>query len=314
MLALLATAGCASLGPSDGPPAKAPPGAGVPDAQPRPEPRSRYGNPPHYEVFGKRYYVMDESIGYTERGVASWYGKKFHGRRTSSGEPYDMYGMTAAHKSLPLPTYARVTNLRNGRSIVVRINDRGPFVDNRLIDLSYAAATRLDMVREGTTLVEVEAIDTRPLATTPASVATTTPSATPATAGPATPSPEPIEPPAPVVARADAPAPSAAPATVAEPATGDVAAAPVEATMEPTPTATVLYMQVGAFSDAENALRMQGRLLGGGLDNVVIHSDLTGEPPVYKVRVGPIASVENYDTVVARLRGLGLNDTHLTTE
>ena len=306
MLALLATAGCASLGPSDGPPAKAPPGAGVPDAQPRPEPRSRYGNPPHYEVFGKRYYVMDESIGYTERGVASWYGKKFHGRRTSSGEPYDMYGMTAAHKSLPLPTYARVTNLRNGRSIVVRINDRGPFVDNRLIDLSYAAATRLDMVREGTTLVEIEAIDTRALAATPE----------PAPAVAAAPAPEPPAP-APVSEpMAMAASPSAA-APVADTPAADTPAAgapSAEASMEPPASVRVLYMQVGAFSDAENALRMQGRLLGGGLDNVVIHSDPTGEPPVYKVRVGPIASVENYDTVVARLRGMGLNDTHLTTE
>ena len=131
----------------------------VPDAMPRIEPRSRYGNPPFYEVFGKRYYVLSSSVGYRERGVASWYGPGFHNVRTSTGEPYDMYGMTAAHKTLPLPAYVRVTNLQNGRSIVVRVNDRGPFVGNRIIDLSYTAAAKLDMLRNGTALVEVRAID-----------------------------------------------------------------------------------------------------------------------------------------------------------
>lgn len=128
------------------------------DAVPKNEPRSRYGNGPYYTVFGKTYKVLDSSYGYQQSGVASWYGTKFHGRRTSSGEPYDMYAMTAAHKSLPLPTYARVRNLNNNRSIIVRVNDRGPFVDNRLIDLSYAAARKLDMIRDGTGLVEVTAI------------------------------------------------------------------------------------------------------------------------------------------------------------
>jgi rare lipoprotein A len=122
---------------------------------PRPEPRSAHGNPPFYDVLGHRYFVLASADGYTERGVASWYGPSFHGGNTSSGESYNMYGMTAAHKTLPLPTYARVTNLRNGKSVVVRINDRGPFVANRLIDLSYTAAAKLDMLREGTTLVEV---------------------------------------------------------------------------------------------------------------------------------------------------------------
>lgn len=131
----------------------------LPDPTPIPEPRAKFGNPPFYEVFGQRYTVLDSARGYLERGVASWYGPDFHGVRTSMGEPYDMYGMTAAHKTLPLPAYARVTNLRNGRSIVVRINDRGPFKANRIIDLSYAAALKLDMVREGTTLVEVRALE-----------------------------------------------------------------------------------------------------------------------------------------------------------
>lgn len=131
----------------------------IPDPIPRAEPRSRYGNPPFYIQDGRRYDVLASSTGYTERGIASWYGTKFHGRRTSSGEPYDLYAMTAAHRTLPLPTYAYVTNLRNGRSVTVRINDRGPFKDARLIDLSYAAATKLGILSEGTGLVEVRAID-----------------------------------------------------------------------------------------------------------------------------------------------------------
>lgn len=130
----------------------------IPDAVPRHEPRSTRGNPASYEVFGKRYHVLPTAEGYKERGVASWYGPDFHTRPTSSGEPYDMYGMTAAHKTLPIPAYARVTNLTNGRSVVVRINDRGPFVGNRIIDLSYTAAHKLQMTREGTAFVEVEVI------------------------------------------------------------------------------------------------------------------------------------------------------------
>jgi rare lipoprotein A len=130
----------------------------IPDAVPRNESRSRYGNPTSYYVFGKKYYVMNDSEGYVERGVASWYGTKFHGRKTSSGEIYDTYGMTAAHKSLPLPTYVRVTNLRNHKSVIVKVNDRGPFVDNRLIDLSYAAAKKLDITGNGTGHVEVRVI------------------------------------------------------------------------------------------------------------------------------------------------------------
>ncbi|NNG14330.1 MAG: septal ring lytic transglycosylase RlpA family protein [Gammaproteobacteria bacterium] len=131
----------------------------VSDAVPRDEPRSRYGNPDSYEVLGKRYHVMASSEGYVEKGISSWYGTKFHGRRTSSGERYDMYAMTAAHKSLPLPTYVQVTNLKNGRKIVVKVNDRGPFHENRIIDLSYSAAYRLGILGKGTGFVEVRAIN-----------------------------------------------------------------------------------------------------------------------------------------------------------
>lgn len=132
--------------------------AAIPDAVPRTEPRSTLGNPPFYDVAGKRYFVLASAEGYKERGVASWYGPTFHARNASNGDAYDMYAMTAAHKTLPLPAYVRVTNLANGRNIVVRVNDRGPFVGTRLIDLSYTAAWKLDMLRQGTAFVEVEAI------------------------------------------------------------------------------------------------------------------------------------------------------------
>ncbi|MBV6422785.1 MAG: Endolytic peptidoglycan transglycosylase RlpA [Steroidobacteraceae bacterium] len=160
----LAIAGCGTSPPKPGPAATAAPAptpppprdiASIPDAVPRIEPRSLRGNPPFYEVFGKRYTVLPTAEGYVERGVASWYGPGFHAALTSTGEPYDMYAMTAAHKTLPLPCYARVTNLANGRSVVVRVNDRGPFVGGRIIDLSYTAASKLDMLRDGTAFVEV---------------------------------------------------------------------------------------------------------------------------------------------------------------
>ncbi len=126
---------------------------------PRAEPPSRGGNADTYVVFGRRYRVRETSEGYREQGTASWYGADFHGRKTSSGPLYDMYELTAAHKSLPLPAYVRVTNLENGRSTVVKVTDRGPFVPGRIIDLSYAAALRLDMLERGTALVEVAALE-----------------------------------------------------------------------------------------------------------------------------------------------------------
>lgn len=158
MTGLLAACGSTPERGDDGLP---PAGKGVPetaDAVVRDEPRSRYGNPDSYEVFGKRYYVLPTAAGYRERGIASWYGTKFHGRRTSSGERYDMYRMTAAHKTLPLPAYVEVINLRNGRRAVMKVNDRGPFHEGRIIDLSYAAALKLDIVGTGTGFVEVRAL------------------------------------------------------------------------------------------------------------------------------------------------------------
>jgi peptidoglycan lytic transglycosylase len=238
------------------------PGSAVPpdlpdDPVPRAEPRSRYGNGPIYEVYGRPYRVLDSSHGYQQRGVASWYGSKFHGRLTSSQEPYDMHQMTAAHKTLPLPTYVRVTNLRNNRSVIVRVNDRGPFVDNRIIDLSYAAARKLDMVTDGTSLVEVTAISFD-------------------------------EPPA---------------AASAAPAAGEAVA-----------TASKVYVQVGAFGERDNAERRYRMLHGQGIANAFVHRDDNSSPALYRVRIGPIADVDQYDSVVARLAQLGIADSHIVTE
>ena len=198
LVALLALPGCSLLrrapeAPSPGAGVPSPPRdlASIPDAVPRDEPPSRYGNPESYEVFGRRYKVMKSGKGHVERGLASWYGPGFHAERTSSGEPYDMYAMTAAHKTLPIPAFVRVTNLENGRSVVVRVNDRGPFVGDRIIDLSYTAAWKLDMLRAGTAKVEIRVLE-----------------------------PGRRAPPPPVVAAATAPAPTTAPAPAASPAAG----------------------------------------------------------------------------------------------
>jgi rare lipoprotein A len=144
----------------DGPPHVIPPGlADLPDPEVRHERPTQRGNPASYTVLGRTYYVLRSAAGYEATGNASWYGRKFHGRLTSSGEPFDMYQLTAAHRTLPIPTYARITNLDNGRSTVVRINDRGPFHDDRIIDLSYAAAVKLGFAAIGTARVKVEAIE-----------------------------------------------------------------------------------------------------------------------------------------------------------
>ena len=144
---------------NDSAPQAAPPVDHVKDAVPMPEVRTAAGNKSPYVVRGKKYRVLASEIGYQERGVASWYGSKFHGHATSNGEIYDMYGMTAAHKTLPIPSYVQVTNLANGKRVIVRVNDRGPFHDNRIIDLSYTAAKKLGYLNQGTAQVQVTAID-----------------------------------------------------------------------------------------------------------------------------------------------------------
>jgi len=274
-LAAVLAAGCAApparitTAPRPGPPA--PPAAAptppvppdqVPDAVPRSEPRSPYGNPRFYDVFGIRYYVLPSSAGFRERGVASWYGPGFHEERTSTGEPYDMFGMTAAHKTLPLPAYVRVTNLQNGRSIVVRVNDRGPFVTNRIIDLSYTAAAKLDMLRNGTAMVEVEAID------------------------PAQPQLPPKAPP---------------PLSAHTPTDGAASSA-------------ALFIQAGAFADPSNAERLAAKLRGGTYGNVFVRENRLGGRTLYRVRIGPVPDVAEFDRVVAALAQAGVADAHLALD
>jgi rare lipoprotein A len=255
----------------------------VPDATPRAEARSRYGNPPFYDVFGRRYYVLPSSVGYVERGVASWYGPGFHEERTSTGEPYDMFGMTAAHKTLPLPAYVRVTNLENGRSIVVRVNDRGPFVGNRIIDLSYTAAAKLDMLRNGTALVEVRAID-------PAAPGSLTFAATADAAAATLTAP---------------PAPAAQPAPVAQPAGHDGADGAGNLT---------LFIQAGAFADPANAERLAAKLRGGGYGTVFVRENRLAGRTLYRVRIGPVPDVAEFDRVVAALESVGVSDARLALD
>jgi len=263
------------------------------DVVPRAEPRSRYGNPPFYEVFGKRYYVLSSSTAYVERGVASWYGPGFHKIRTSTGEQYDMYGMTAAHKTLPLPAYVRVTNLQNGRSVTVRVNDRGPFVGNRIIDLSYTAAARLDMLRNGTAMVEVRSVE-------PA-VQSRDPVPTLVAAAPMTPSSG-----ASGAAMANgAPAPAAVP-TLAAATTAS--AAPANAIK------TALFVQAGAFADPANAERLAGRLRGGGYGTIFVRDDLIAGRKMYRVRIGPVAGVPEFDRIVSALERAGVHDAHLAMD
>ena len=281
----------------------------IPEVIPRIEPRARSGNPPFYDVFGKRYYVLSSSVGYRERGVASWYGPGFHNVRTSIGEPYDMYGMTAAHKTLPLPAYVRVTNLQNGRSVVVRVNDRGPFVGNRIIDLSYSAAAKLDMLRNGTAMVEVRTID--PSAPPPVITASATPA--PATAPPAATALT-IVAPAAAAPASSAPAgsaPAAAPAATA-PGTATPTAGP--GVTSPAAAATALFVQAGAFSDPANAERLAEKLRGGNYGKVIVRDDQIAGRRMYRVRIGPVPSVAEFDRVVAALERAGINDAHLALD
>jgi len=247
-------AGCSSSPTGDGAPERPRDVSDIPNAVPRVEPLSRYGNPPYYEVLGKRYYTLRSSKGFAERGIASWYGTKFHGKRTSSGEPYDMYTMSAAHKILPLPTYAKVTNLQTGRSVVVRINDRGPFHDNRVIDLSYAAATKLGILGRGTGLVELRALD------------------------PYQREPEPSPP------------------------------------RDPDPRGPTLYVQVGAFGSHHNADKLRSRLRHALAGAIRIQGAEVAGKSMYRVQVGPLASVENADALSERLIRLGYHDLNVIVE
>lgn len=280
LLSLLVLQGCSLL--RRGPEATPKPPAGVPkpprdlasipDAVPRAEPRSRYGNPETYEVFGKKYRVMKSARGHVERGLASWYGPGFHAERTSSGEPYDMYSMTAAHKTLPIPSYVRVTHLGNGRSIVVRVNDRGPFVGNRIIDLSYTAAYKLGMIGTGTAPVEIRVLQPGDASSGRATAAT------------------PVAPPS-------APTPAATPAP-----------SPAQSVDTPSLGISSRFLQTGSFGSRSNAEAMTRRLAQSGIRNAVIREARIGERVVYRVQVGPLDDAVEADDMVERLRLVGVPD------
>ena len=230
----------------------------LPDAVPKHEKRTRAGNPSSYVVHGKRYYVKKESTGYVKRGIASWYGKKFHGRKTSNGERYNMYAMTAAHKTLPIPTYLQVTNLDNGKRVVVRVNDRGPFHGNRIIDLSYAAASKLGFVQNGTGRVEIRAVEPGQ----PTSVTTT---------------------------------------AQAEPAT-----TPVSVAATPRTTDNQLFLQLGSFISLTNAESLRAKLALNNVTQAAVQQTEVDRKNIYRVRIGPLASVEEADNLASRIHDLGM--------
>ncbi|MBL8297861.1 MAG: septal ring lytic transglycosylase RlpA family protein [Rhodanobacteraceae bacterium] len=241
----------------------------IEEPEPKSEPLSRYGNRSPYSVLGRTYEVLPTARGYVERGISSWYGNKFHGYMTSSFEPYDMYKFTAAHKSLPLPSWARVTNLENGKSVVVRVNDRGPFHENRLIDLSYAAAVKIGVWPKGTGLVEVRAL-----------------------------MPGEIEPEARVAATVSPPSQRAKPV-----ATPRSAPAGTAAVVQPR-----IYLQVGAFGEQSNAERAAQRVAAAQLGEVrVVEASVNGRS-VRRVRLGPLRDVDEADRLAQELRRLGLGE------
>lgn len=261
----------------------------VPDAVPRSEPRSAGGNRDRYEVWGKTYHVLADPTGYRKQGIASWYGEKFHGYTTASGEIYDMYKMSAAHKSLPLPTYARVTNTDNGRSVIVKVNDRGPFHDDREIDLSYAAAARLDILGRGTGRVRVEAIDPEAWQ---AQQGTARQATGQQSSG---------------VRVASSSAPPRQQSVALAPATPD--AAPAGSTERtdttsstPAPvSANGMFLQVAALGSMSNAQALQARLK----DEISQPVRVNSEAGVHRVQVGPLAGPEQVEPVRDELRRAG---------
>ncbi len=253
-------------------PGEAPPGNldAIPDAQPKLEPLHRFANRP-YTVFGREYVPATSLRPYKERGIASWYGRKFHGEKTSIGEPYDMYAMTAAHPTLPLPSYARVTSVASGKSVVVRVNDRGPFLRGRVIDLSYAAAARIGIAQNGSGEVEVEAIIP---GETVLAAATPLPPVEPAT-----------------LAAAGPPAPEAGPPIPVAPSDGG------------------FVVQLGAFSNYANAQNFQARL-ANQLAPLGVEARVRQVGGLFRVFVGPYPAREEARREADRLRDtLGLATT-----
>jgi rare lipoprotein A len=291
-------------GPGPNPPADI---DSIPDAVPKVEPLHRGTSRP-YTVMGRGFVPMANLARYKMRGTATWYGRRYHGKPTSSGEIYDMYAMTAAHTTLPIPSYARVTNLANGKSVVVRINDRGPFIGDRLIDLSYTAAHKLGLIAEGSGLVEVETIlpgDAGPVTASQKTEAkTATASATPAAAPPREGGPRaaPREPPPAAVplAAVDIASPIAADAAslAAPPAAKPAArAAP---TTEIDPTASGVYVQFGAFRSRENAETLLARLKQQ-LEWLAARLQIHPRDGLYRVHAGPYSNPAEARQIASRL-------------
>ncbi len=284
-----------------------------PPANPTPHqlPISRYGNPSSYEVHGKTYHLLPTNQGYTERGVASWYGEKFHGRRASCGETYNMYAMTAAHKTLPIPVYAQVTNLENGRKIIVKINDRGPFVKNRLIDLSYAAATKLGIVGKGTAPVEVTTIipDTSSIAqSTPAPQETVKPKLVNIP-----------KPPTNINTKAITPLTQATKIEINSVSDDANTSASPSSKIKNKPEQNnaqsaqniAYFLQIGAFGDKNNALRLIDRVKVHLNENFTIDSVTNGTNLIHKVKIGPIETIKKADLLIDELEGFELGTPRL---
>jgi rare lipoprotein A len=280
----------------DGPGANAPVNMdAIPDAVPHSEPLHPYANR-QYVALGKTYTPLTVTGSYKERGIASWYGKKFNGQRTAGGEAYDMYAMTAAHPTLPIPSYARVTNLANNKSVVVRINDRGPFLHDRIIDLSYTAAYKLGLVNDGSSEVEVESIATDTAVVAPI-----------ANAGPIRSTPLPDSAPAVVATAKDAA--MAASETAASAATSPVvasAAASSPAPASPPATGAVapggnVYLQLGAFRFRQGAETFLARMRAE-LGDIGKQLGLFEEDGLVRVHVGPYASKDEASAVAEKLQ------------
>ncbi len=288
----------------------------IPEPEVKNEPRSRVGNR-SYAVLGKRYHVMDSVEGYVEKGMASYYGKKFHGRLTSNQEVYDMYAFSAAHKSLPLPSYVRVTNLANGKSVVVRVNDRGPFHAGRVIDLSFAAATKLGFTKQGTAKVEVRALtpaDGRGGRRDERTARAAPPSApTPATVPDNSVSADEFERWMQAQGIRFAGKPDAAPAA-ATPAS-DSGVIPVAASPGPVARADTgdVLLQLASFTARENAERARDTLQAGGVEALRIDEALVNGQPVWRVRIGPVPSARVQE-LSARAADLGFASAKIVRE
>ncbi|MCA1768992.1 MAG: septal ring lytic transglycosylase RlpA family protein [Halomonas sp.] len=277
----------------------------IPDAVPRVEAPSRGGNRSTYEVWGKTYRVLPDARGYVRQGTASWYGEKFHGYATSNGEIYDMYKMSAAHRSLPLPSYVRVTNQDNGRSAIVRVNDRGPFHNDREIDLSYAAAARLDILDRGTGRVKVEAIDAAQwLAENGGRALGEIPRRGPAVA-------------ATTIAAAGLPVHQVNSPMAFVPARSAGAANLANGTStdgRPTdgrPTdGRPIFVQIAALGSAESARALQARLQAELSRPVRV----AASPGVHRVQVGPLASPDQVEPVRGELRRAGFEQSFVVND